>query len=190
MPAERYGDEPVYFSDVIVRAEAPYQTFADLRGATFAYNQAASFSGYVLPRHHLLTLGETLDYFGATVATGSHASSMDWVQGKRADAAAIDSVVLEMEWRQRPERAAEVRVVASLGPAAMPPVIASARLGAKLHTRLRRALVEMHTTPAGQAVLAQGGVRRFARVDDRHYDGIRRMLHALETADLTLPPTA
>jgi len=179
MPGERYQDQPVYFADVIVRADAPYQTLADLRGARFAYNQVESFSGYVLPRYHLHTLGETLDFFGALLTTGSHARSMDWVEAGQADAAAIDSVVLEMEARQRPGRAAGWRVVASLGPAAMPPVIASARLGPEVQDRLRQALVTMPATPAGQAVLSEGGVRRFAPVSDAHYDDIRRMLRAL-----------
>ncbi|MGH2521698.1 MAG: phosphate/phosphite/phosphonate ABC transporter substrate-binding protein [Anaerolineales bacterium] len=182
LPAERYQDRPVYFSDVIVRADAPFNTFADLRGATFAYNQAVSFSGYVLPLYHLLTLGETNGFFGKTVASGSHAASMNWVESGQADAAAIDSVVLEMELAQRPERASAFRVVASLGPAGMPPVITSTRLDPETHARLTRALVSMHTDERGRGILRQGGVRRFAPVTDRNYDDIRQMLAALREA--------
>lgn len=186
LPAARYNDQPVYFSDVVVRHDSPYHALEDLRGATFAYNQAVSFSGYVLPRYHLLTLGETLDsFFGQTVATGSHAVSMNWVESGRAEAAAIDSLVLEMELAQRPERAKSFRVIASLGPAGMPPVIAATRLGDEAYGQLTRALVEMHTTEQGQAILRPGGVRRFAPVTDRNYDDIRRMLAALEQAGVT-----
>src|SRR5262245_27135054 len=32
----RYRGRPVYFSDVIVRAEAPFRKFADLRGCSWA----------------------------------------------------------------------------------------------------------------------------------------------------------
>lgn len=181
LPAARYGDQPVYFSDVIVRSDSSYHTLENLRGATFAYNQAVSFSGYVLPRYHLLTLGETLEsFFGMTIAAGSHAVSMDWVESGRAGTAAIDSVVLEMELAQRPRRAKSLRVVASLGPAGMPPVMAATRLGEAAHERLTRALVEMHTSAPGLAILRRGGVRRFARVTDRNYDDIRRMLAAVE----------
>src|SRR3989442_1677872 len=35
----RYRGRPVYFSDVIVRADSRYRSFSDLRGATFAYNE-------------------------------------------------------------------------------------------------------------------------------------------------------
>ena len=185
LPAERYGEQPVYFSDVIVRADAPYQTFADLRGATFAYNQTVSFSGYVLPLYHLLTLGETNGFFGRAVASGSHAASMNWVESGQADTAAIDSMVLEMELAQRPERSGAFRVIASLGPAGMPPVIASTRLGESLHERLTQALVTMHTHQPGQAILRHGGIRCFAQVTDQNYDDIRQMLAALQQAGIT-----
>jgi phosphonate transport system substrate-binding protein len=185
LPGDRYGDQPIYFSDVIVRRESRYETLNDLRGATFAYNQSVSFSGYVLPLYHLMRLGQANGFFGKTVATGSHAASMDWVESGRAEAAAIDSLVFEMETAQRPERAEVFRVVESLGPAGMPPAMASTRLSADAHEQLTRALVEMLTTARGQAILRQGGVRRFAPVTDRNYDDIRRMLRALQEAGVS-----
>ncbi len=181
MPSPRYGDRPIYYSDVVVRRDSRYQTLSDLRGATFAFNQTVSFSGYVLPCYHMLTLGETLHgYFGRAVETGSHAKSMDWVENGRADAAAIDSVVLDMEYLQRPARADVFRVVENVGPASIPPVIASTRLSPETYARLTEALVHMHTTERGQAILEQGGVRRFAGVTDKDYDDIRRIYKAVE----------
>jgi phosphonate transport system substrate-binding protein len=173
MAAERYGGQPVYFSDLIVPAASPFQHFDDLRGATLAYNQVESFSGYVLLRHYLRTRGLDLNFFGAQQATGSHAASLDWVLSGRADLAAIDSVVLDMELRLHPERAAQFRVVASLGPMPMPPVVVSARLDSATHTQLSQALTTMHLDPAGQAILAGSGVRRFAPIADQDYDPIR-----------------
>jgi len=185
LPAARYADQPVYFSDVIVRSDSPYQSFEDLRGAMFAFNQAISFSGYVLPLYHLLQTGRAGGFFGQTLETGSHAASMEWVENGRAEAAAIDSVVLEMELKQRPDRAGAFRVIESLGPAGMPPVMSATRLAEDQHYQLQHALITMHTRPRGQAILEQSGVRRFAPVTDRNYDDIRRMLLALHEANLT-----
>lgn len=183
MPGARYAERPVYFADLIVHRDSPYRSLADLRGATFAYNQATSMSGYVLPRYHLLTLGETFDFFQSSVPCGSHANAMDWVESGRVACAAIDSVVLAMELQQRPERAAAFRVVESMGPAAMPPVIVSSRLSASVRAALSQALTNMHTEAAGQALLRQGGMRRFAPVTDAHYDDIRHMLKTIAAAD-------
>jgi phosphonate transport system substrate-binding protein len=180
MSAERYGDLPVYFSDVIVHSASPHYRLADLRGAIFAYNQAGSLSGYVLPRYRLLALGETLAFFQAFVESGSHARSMDWVEQGRVAAAAIDSVVLEMELRQHPARALSFRVVESIGPAPMPPVVASARLPALARAQLIAALSAMHTDPAGQAILDLGGVGRYAPVTAEQYAEIREILRAVE----------
>src|SRR5688500_754053 len=38
----RYGGRSVYYSDVVVRHDSPYRTFADLRGASWAYNEPGS----------------------------------------------------------------------------------------------------------------------------------------------------
>jgi phosphonate transport system substrate-binding protein len=178
MAAERYASRPVYFSDVIVRADSGIHRWEDLRGRRFAYNQAESFSGYVLPLQHLQAQGQTLAYFGLAVPSGSHAASLNWVENGQADAAAIDSVVLEMEYRQRPARAAAFRVIASLGPAPMPPVIASARLEPAVRDRLARALAALHEDAAGRAVLAGAGMLRFAPVSDEAYNPIRKLVTA------------
>jgi len=185
LPGDRYGDQPIYFSDVIVRRESRYETLNDLRGATFAYNQSVSFSGYVLPLYHLMRMGQANGFFGKTVATGSHAASMDWVESGQADAAAIDSMVLEMELKQRPHRASAFHVIESLGPAGMPPIMTAARLADEPRVTLTHALVTMHTQAEGKAILERGGVRRFAPVTDRNYDDIRRMLQALKEAGLS-----
>jgi phosphonate transport system substrate-binding protein len=186
MPAARYQNQPVYFSDIIVRAASSYHTLDDLRGATLAYNDTGSLSGFVALNYHLYTLGETMEsFFGKAITSGSHARSMDWVEAGDADCAAIDSVVLDMELAQRPERAAAFRLVTSLGPSAMPPVIATPSLSEEARTRLARALVELHTTEHGRSMLNFGGVRRFAPVEDADYDGIRKILK-----DLTFRQTA
>ncbi len=182
MPSPRYHDRPIYYADVIVRHASRFQSMADLRGATFAFNQTVSFSGYVLPRYHWLTLGEDLlKFFSQTLETGSHANSINWVEAGQADCAAIDTVVLDMEFQQRPGRRDNFRVLASCGPASIPPVIASARLAPEVHAQLAHTLTTMHTTERGQAVLQVGGVKRFASVTDTDYDDIRRMYQAVET---------
>ena len=58
MQGARYQNRPVYFSNVIVRRTSRLYTFADLRGATWAYNEPHSHSGHNVVRYHLATLAD------------------------------------------------------------------------------------------------------------------------------------
>ena len=96
MAGARYGGRPIYFSDVVVRRDSRFQSFADLRGASWATNEPGSQSGYHVTRYHLARLGEMGRYFGRAVASGGHARSLQMVLAGEVDASAIDSTVLEL----------------------------------------------------------------------------------------------
>jgi phosphonate transport system substrate-binding protein len=182
--APRYGDQPVYFSDVMVRNDHPAQSFADLRGATFAYNEPGSLSGYEAVRFHLAMLGERSSYFGRVVASGSHQRSLRLILAGKVDAAAIDTTVLEEELRADPDLAHHLRAIATLGPSPMPPWVASLALSADLRAVLRQALIAIHEDEAGAAILAVTPVARFAAVSDEDYESVRRMLRLAEQVHL------
>src|SRR5215216_4592086 len=125
---DRYAGRPIYFSDVIVHRDSRLRTFADLRGRSWAYNDLDSHSGYNLTRHHLVKLGETRGYFGRVVEAGFHQRAMRMVAAGDVDAAAIDSQVLAIELRDHPDLAAELRVIETLGPSTIQPVVAARHL--------------------------------------------------------------
>lgn len=189
MADERYQGRPIYFSEVIVPADAPYQKFADLRGTTFAYNEVHSLSGYISVCHHLLQVGENHGFFGEWRPSGSHARSLDWVEQGGVEAAAIDSVVLALELAQHPARAAAFWVVERIGPYPMPPVAAVAGLAERVRTRLTQALITMPHTQRGRAILSQAGIKCFAPVVDEDYHPIRRIIQALQIAGQQRDPS-
>lgn len=178
MALGRYADEPVYFSDIVVRRDSAYRNFSDLRGATWAYNEPNSHSGFNVVRHHLATLGETRGYFSRAVESGAHQRSLEMISGAHIDAAAVDSTVLEAEIARAPQLLQHVRVIGTLGPSPMPPWVVHRSLSPQLRADIRKALLAMHQHPAGGKILAQWGIARFAGVDDAHYEPIRRMARA------------
>lgn len=175
MRGERYADQPVYFSDVVVRADSPFQSFADLRGKSWSYNNPGSHSGFNITRYHLATLDETGRFFGRVMEAGAHQRSLALTLAGEIDASAIDSTVLETELRLRPEIAGQIRIIDRLGPSPIPPWVIRPEVPPGLVSALRRAFVEMHTDPAGAALLAGAQMLRFAPVTDGDYDPIRRM---------------
>ncbi len=124
---ERYQNRPIYFSDVIVRRDSPYISFADLQGCLWAYNQKASHSGWYLVCYSLLERGKTLDYFGQLIETGSHQRSVSLVLEGQADATAIDSHVLDVFLARNRVEAAALRIIDMLGPSSIPPVVMKIR---------------------------------------------------------------
>ena len=182
MAAPRYEDRPIYFTDVVVRHDGPWQSFADLRGQSYAFNHPGSHSGYNVPRDHLLRLGETRGYFGRTVASGSHPTSIRMVEAGEVDASGIDSTVLDVERRRRAELGRALRTVAVLGPSPIPPVIVTGALAENRQERLRAALLAMHEDAEGRAILADGCMARFVRVEDADYNPIRAMVACAVTA--------
>jgi phosphonate transport system substrate-binding protein len=183
LQGDRYGGRPIYFSDVIVHRDSPFQSFQDLRGRSWCYNEPHSQSGYGIIRYHLLQIGETNGYFSKVIRTGFHERSLHLVCTGEVDASAIDSQVLAIARRTRPELVSQLRVIDTLGPSSIQPIVAARRLPDRWKTDLRNVLLAMHQDPVAKKWLAHGFVDRFLAVTDADYDDIRHMLAAAEAAD-------
>lgn len=184
MQGARYGNRPVYFSDVVVRRDSGFSTFADLRGASWAYNEPGSHSGYNVVRYHLAVLGELSGYFGRVIESGAHQTSLQMILDGHIEASAIDSTVLEEEFRRDPSLGSRLRIVDSLGPSPIPPWVVQRSLARDLRGRLRELLLTMHHLPEGRAILSQGHMTRFAHVEDSDYDSIRHMARLADSVRL------
>lgn len=177
----RYGQKPVYFSDLIVRADSPFKSIQDLRGRTYVYNEETSNSGYNMPRSYLVKLGLTHGFFGKVLRSGSHEASIRMVAQGLADASFVDSLVLDYDRTKGFADAARVRVIDSLGPAATVPfVVSTAALPTSAPLKAR--LLTMHDDPRGRQILDEALLERFAEVSDADYDGLREMKKAAEDA--------
>ncbi len=172
---ERYGDRPVYFSDVVVRREAPFRSFEDLRGAAWAYNEPASHSGYSVVLAHLAKRGERAGFFGRATETGAHEVSLRMILDGDLDGAAIDTTVLDLAVAQDPTIAERIRTIATLGPSPIPPWVVRTALAGETRRGIRKLLVAMHEDSEGAEVLRRGRIRRLVPVEDRYYDAIREM---------------
>jgi len=178
----RYSGRPIYFSDIIVRAESPWQAFADLRGRSWAYNEPNSHSGYGIIRHHLVAIKENDSFFGAVVEAGWHERSIRWVRSGRADASAIDSHVLAIAFRDDPGLRSDLRIICPLGPSTIQPVTVARRMPVTLKSELRHLLAEMAEDPEAKNFLNRNFIGRFVPIGDTDYDDIRRMSRAAESA--------
>jgi phosphonate transport system substrate-binding protein len=173
MQARRYENCPIYFSDMIVNAQSNLQSFADLAGKTWCYNDPGSNSGYNLVRQRLIQGAYPSRFFGQVIQSGSHQRSIRWVVEGQADCSAIDSTVLEQELRNFPEFSPHLRVIESLGPCPMPPVVAAQRLGTDLINALRSALCEPDAEL--QAAMTRSHIQKYVPVQCEDYEELATM---------------
>jgi phosphonate transport system substrate-binding protein len=182
LTGQRYGGQPIYFSDVIVRRESAFLSFTDLRGKSWCFNECLSHSGYGVTRFRLVELGQTAGFFGQVVESGYHARSINLVRTGEIDASAIDSHVLALAVRDDPSILDEVRIIDTLGPSTIQPVVVADWLPEDLRDGIRRVLVEMTDDVTARPWLDRGLIARFAPADDSSYDDLRRMKSACEEA--------
>ncbi len=178
MRGSRYNGQPVYFSDVIVRRESRFQHFHDLQGASWAYNERRSHSGYHLVSYQLSQTGRDWGFFSKVQESGAHRDSLRLILNGEVDASAIDSTVLEMEFVRNPEIRSQIRVIDTWGPSPIPPWVILRTIPESIRYSLQQLLLNMNRETRGRELLAEGPIERFVLVDDSHYDPIRRMLDA------------
>jgi len=175
-----------YYSYTIVHKDAALDSWADLKGRSYAYNDQTSNSGYNVPRYRLLQLGANSweDYFSEIAVSSSHEESIRLVARGVIDASSVNSLVLDYDRHIGDPDALNVKVIEVMLPGGMgiPPVVVNTKVSQQTVDRLQQALLNMHQDPAGRRILDRALIRRFAEPDDADYDGIRHMEQAAQDA--------
>jgi len=168
--------ETVYYSYLIVPADSPAHSLADLRNKAFAFSDPLSNSGRLAPVYYLRQMGETPEtFFSRTIFTYSHDNSVRAVMNKMVEGAAVDSLVYEFMAEKDPEVGARTRILARWGPYGINPVVVHPRLDPALKEQLRTLFLTMHQDTEGQAILATLAVDRFLPPSATSYDTVRLM---------------
>jgi ABC-type phosphate/phosphonate transport system substrate-binding protein len=166
---ERNQGKPVYFCDVVLRDDAPIQAFSELEGGSWAYNDASSLSGYYSLLNKLAESGANESFFDNVFCSGSHLNSIEAVLSGKADAAAIDSNVLRLRFREAPALRNKLRVIESWGPYPIQPVVVNSALHPELKQRLRAAFLATEQDQHTRRTLRQFGLSRFIAADLEAY---------------------
>jgi len=148
----RYGGRAVYWSDIAVRADSPARHLADTFGGRAGYTLKDSQSGYFAFRHHLMarhpdTPAPYREIVGALMNPRGVIRAL--AEG-RIDVGPLDSYCHDLIRDGDPAFAAQVRVLESTDPTPIPPIVATAALGAAEVEHLRAAFLAV----AGESALA------------------------------------
>lgn len=164
------GEGTERVSYVVVRADDPARSLADLRGRVVAINDHGSNSGMNLFRAALAPIAGGKPFFSSVQITGGHVASMQVVQDCLADTAAIDTVTFGLASRFQPDMVAGLRILAETpaGPG-LPYITRIDASDAELQA-LRSAIADSIADPSLSEAIASLGLRGIELLDDADYD--------------------
>jgi phosphonate transport system substrate-binding protein len=174
--APQVNGEVAYRADVIVPANSPAQSFADLRGKVFAFTDPMSFSGRIYPTYLLQKMGEQPEtFFDYTFLTYSHDDAIQAVASGLADGASVDNLVYDFAIKRDPGLAKRVRVIHVSPAFGMPPVVVSPSIRPQLRADLADILLHMDDDPQGRLALQALDYDRFVTVSDEDYQNAKEV---------------
>lgn len=168
----RYQGRPVYFTDIVVRADSPCARLEDSFGGVVGYTLEDSMSGCVAFRRHLLrfrTSSEPL-YREAIGGFVNARQVIEALATGKIDVGPLDSYYHDLLRKNDPAFAAQVRLVATTAPAPIPPLIATADVAPQEVRRLREALQDVRATTELKAQREMLLLCGFAEPSKKDYD--------------------
>lgn len=170
-----YDGKPEYFAIIITHPQSGIKQLADLKGKTFAFGDKGSTSGYLIPLHHLMTLGITPEsYFGKVLHT-AHQAIETQVTQRVLDAGADYNRNRNAMIAQGLIRAEDSKIFWTSAPLPNDAVALRKELAddADFVARLRAALVGVGPALAQQPALLPPHYTGFVESDNRFYKPIR-----------------
>ncbi|MGL4441953.1 MAG: phosphate/phosphite/phosphonate ABC transporter substrate-binding protein [Bosea sp. (in: a-proteobacteria)] len=176
-----------YLSIVIVKADSPIQSLADLRGKPFLFSDPNSTSGYAFPKYFMRRQGiDPNTFFSASVFSGSHENSVQAVVRGQYEAAAThwtnenSGMVQRLESRNMIPRGA-TRIIWRSPIIPNSPFCVRANLPLVLQDAIAAAMLGMKDKdPATWAALTDGNVSRFAPARHEDYLDVVTVMEELD----------
>ncbi len=199
MANERYGAEAMlrivrdngetsYRGQIVVRTDSGIDSIQQLDGKTIAYTDAASTSGYILPKALLEKNGIKPS---ESVFAIKHDNVITMVYQKQVDAGATyyappdphTGAILDARMRvltQFPDVADKVKIIALTDDIPNDPVVCRKDLPEEMKVAVKNALLKFVSTPEGQQALYDiYDVRGYIDTKDSDYDVLRNMLKGM-----------
>lgn len=177
LAAPQVNGATVYYSYLIVPADSPAESMADLRGGVFAFTDPLSTTGRMYPTSLVLRLGANPEqYFGRTFFTYSHDEAIRAVASGLADGAAVDSLVYDSVVSRDPALGDKVRIIHRSSPFGIPPVVVGPSVRPQLAAQVAEILMGMTGDPEGRRALEAMQIEAFVPIEDSAYDSVRVLL--------------
>lgn len=170
-----FGGRPIYWTDIVVRADSGLTSADDLADVRFAFTVEDSQSGYQAPRRFFAERARARGgrLFAATIGPlVTPRRVAEAIVGNDADAGPLDAWWHALLRRHEPALAARLRVVATTAPTPIPLVVCSSRMPQASARRLAAALEFVESERELDGVRDALRLARFARPDTPRYQSL------------------
>jgi ABC-type phosphate/phosphonate transport system substrate-binding protein len=170
--AERTRGRPIYWTDMVVRADRPYRRLEDTFGGRIGFTSKDSHSGFNAVRRLLMRYPRpqgAAPYASAVGPLVTPRRSLEAVVSGDCDVAPVDSYAHALLKRYCPELTDSVRTIAMSDVCPMPMLAASAGTDRDLIGRLRASLLLAAQDSAARPLLDDLLLDGFAEVDPQDY---------------------
>lgn len=173
---QSYG-QPFYHAYIIVHKDNPIKDMAGLKGKKFAFTDPKSNTGKIVPTYMVAKdYGVAPEkFFGDIIYTRSHDKSIEAVAKKLVEGASVDSLIYDYVAKKNPIYTAETRILRKSPPYGIPPLVINKGMNPALKEKLKSIFLNMHTDPAGKAILDGIMVDKFIVPKDADYNSVRAM---------------
>ena len=178
----RYGGEPVYMSDIAVKADSRFQTLEDTFGGVAGYTLKDSQSGYFAFRTLLLTRYPQAKYSKVVGGLLNPRGVIKALAEGTIDVGPLDGYVFDLIRSGDPQFASQVRVIAVTDPTPMPPLVATASLTKEQTEKLRGAFLAVHGEKSLDEARTTLLIDRFVVPELKAYDETKRRAERVEQA--------
>jgi ABC-type phosphate/phosphonate transport system substrate-binding protein len=164
-----YGGRACYWTDLVVRANSPFQSLEQTFGHRLALTTPESQSGYAAPLYALMAHGGAKPLYREIIEPRfAPMGALSAVIENKAEVAPIDSYALALLVKYAPQLTAQVRVIKSTEPTAIPAVVASGQA-----PRVAAAFLAAGAEASTRVLMDQLLLHGFARPEAEAYDALR-----------------
>lgn len=190
LASDRYGVRVVlkavrngkatYQGQILVAADSPISSLADLRGKRIAFVDPGSSSGYLYPRAMLMKQGIDPERDMRVVFAGSHDAAVLALYNGSVDAAACYVDVRQRMSERFPDIFDRTRVVAKTDPIPADSVSVVPDLPPEMEKKLVAALKKLARDPQGRRLIYElYEIEDLVPASDRDFDPVREMAKTL-----------
>ena len=179
-PIDQYTARPWYRSCIIVAANSPIKTLADLKGKRVGFVNRSSTSGYLMPLVALKQMGIDPERdFAQVIFGGTHDQTKELLETNQVDAVATN-LASYARWKKLGKLTSQnSRVLWESTPVPHAPVLVSQDLPSETIEKLKEAFL---TTPPGIQDLMGAETAGYTLVETDDYNSFRQLRQQLNQA--------